>query len=149
MFSASNISLTSILVSRIFFDIFCLFLSLGMPHFANLAVFFNIVQNGRGGSNQCKKQTCRTRIGLYGNGIKSANIFYQIFKRKGGGGKGVLNNVKKNCKIGKAGPPLSVLCTSWVSSVSVASELFSSPGNSSSSILPLTHSQPASEDSFF
>jgi len=31
----------------------------------------------------------------YGNGIKSANILYQTFKRKGGGGTGVLNNVKK------------------------------------------------------
>ena len=69
-----------------------------------------------------------------------------VNNQKGGGGKG--NNVKKKLQ-DKVGPPLSVLCTSWVSSVSVASELFSSPGNSSSSILPLTHSQPASEDSFF
>ena len=57
-----------------------------------------------------------------------------------------MNNVKKTARLvkwgtPKVGHPLSVLCTSWVSSVSVASELFSSPGNSSSSILLLTHSQ--------
>ena len=36
-------------------------------------------------------------VKAFGNSINLANIFYQIFKRKGGGAViGVLNNVKKN-----------------------------------------------------
>ena len=37
---------------------------------------------------------------------QSVKKIYQMYKREGGGAKGVLNNVKKDCVICKSGHPL-------------------------------------------
>ena len=79
----------------------------GMPHFTNIAVFFNIDQ--KEGRQAHVKRNCRIPKGLYMVMAQNRQIYStKCSKGRGGAGvgvKGVFNNVK-NCKIGKVGHPL-------------------------------------------